>query len=246
MTFVETVKIEAKRKAHYRCCACESTDFLDVHHITPQNEGGDDSIDNAVALCKKCHDIYGSNPDKRKWIKERRDFWYEFCEKKLHGEKIENLDRLNEIIEIAKKDNKHALKLPIEGPSESALFIAQKYWESSTESKSMFILLFLIPLVISIIIIQDYWFTKVMNNLILSSVFLIIPVYQLFVVSMRVTSSCPNCKKGFAISEVGRELIDKSVVGKKRIENHRVFDGCRFCDFRRQWLDVKEIELDNR
>lgn len=247
MVFSEAVKLEAKRKAHYKCCTCESIDFLDVHHIIPpQKEGGSNLIDNAVAMCKKCHDIYGGNPEKRKWIKERRDFWYEFCEKKLKGEKIENLDKLNEFIEKAKRENKPALKIPTEGPSKSALIIARKYWEISTKSSKFFIFLFVLPLIISIVLIQDYWYTKVINNLTISVVFVTIPVCQLFVVSMRYTSSCPKCKEGFAIFEVDRELIDQRRVGKKRIENHRVIDGCRFCDFKKQWLEIKEVDLESR
>lgn len=29
---------------------------MQIHHIAPQNEGGTDDIDNAVALCPNCHD----------------------------------------------------------------------------------------------------------------------------------------------------------------------------------------------
>ena len=245
MAFSEAVKLEAKRKAHYKCCTCESIDFLDVHHIIPKKDEDDDSIDNAVALCKKCHDVYGGNLEKRKWIKEKRDFWYEFCENKLKGEKLENLDKLNQYIERAIKENKPALKIPTEGPSESALSIAKKYWEISTKNHTMFILLFVLPLIVSILLVQDYWFTKVMNNIVISSIPLVIPVYQLSVVSMRYTSSCPKCKNGFAISEVDRELIDQKRVGKRKIENHRVIDGCMFCDYKKQWLEIKEIESEN-
>lgn len=29
--------------------------YLEVHHITPLSEGGEDSLLNAAALCPKCH-----------------------------------------------------------------------------------------------------------------------------------------------------------------------------------------------
>lgn len=32
-------------------------------------------------LCASCHDKFGDNPKKRKWIRQNRDFWYEMCHK---------------------------------------------------------------------------------------------------------------------------------------------------------------------
>ena len=80
MSFSESVKRELKRKSNYRCCFCEEINFLDVHHIKPQSVGGSDDIDNAVPLCRKCHYAYGNNPDHRKYLKDKRDWWYEKCD----------------------------------------------------------------------------------------------------------------------------------------------------------------------
>lgn len=33
----------------------DGSNFLEVHHVCPLGEGGDDSIDNAAALCPSCH-----------------------------------------------------------------------------------------------------------------------------------------------------------------------------------------------
>ena len=79
MSFSENVKIEAKKKAFFRCVVCHDT-FVEVHHIIPQSEGGEDTLDNAAPLCAKCHDLYGGNPYKRKQLKLIRDDWYEKVE----------------------------------------------------------------------------------------------------------------------------------------------------------------------
>lgn len=91
MVFSECVKLKVKKKAHFRCCLCQSVGFLEVHHLIPQEGGGSDSIENAVPLCEKCHGLYGDSPGKRKWIRQKRDWWYEYCEKELKYE--ENKER---------------------------------------------------------------------------------------------------------------------------------------------------------
>lgn len=39
-----------------RCCICKTLHRVQVHHITPQGQGGSDNIDNAIPLCPSCHD----------------------------------------------------------------------------------------------------------------------------------------------------------------------------------------------
>ncbi len=79
MPFAEKLKLEIRRKAHFKCCLCHSLG-VEIHHIIPEAEKGPDTEDNAAPLCPTCHDIYGDNPKKRKFIKEARDLWYELCE----------------------------------------------------------------------------------------------------------------------------------------------------------------------
>lgn len=83
MPFTEATKLEAKRKAHFSCVVCHQP-FVEIHHIVPQADGGVDDVENAAALCAGCHDLFGSNPDKRKQIRQMRDFWYELCETRFH------------------------------------------------------------------------------------------------------------------------------------------------------------------
>ena len=80
MGFSEKVKLAVRKRAFFRCCICHEP-FIEVHHIIPEVEGNDNSIENAAPLCARCHDLYGSNPDKRKRIKQMRDNWYEVMDK---------------------------------------------------------------------------------------------------------------------------------------------------------------------
>ncbi|MFF2886987.1 HNH endonuclease [Paenibacillus sp. NPDC057967] len=84
MAFSEKVKKLAKQKANFRCVICYKP-FVEIHHITPQAEGGDDTLENAAPLCASCHDLFGGNPEKRKQIKQMRDHWFELMEKRSRG-----------------------------------------------------------------------------------------------------------------------------------------------------------------
>jgi len=67
------VKVEVLHRANEHCEYCQSPapfkkdsdgeGFLEVHHIKPLAEGGDDTVENAVALCPNCHRHahYGKN-----------------------------------------------------------------------------------------------------------------------------------------------------------------------------------------
>ena len=100
MPFSEDVKLEAKRRAHYKCVLCHNPIFLEVHHIQPEAEGGSCTLENAAPLCPNCHEVVGSNPAKRKFVTESRDFWWGFCAKQEeHPDLVatnERLDRLQE------------------------------------------------------------------------------------------------------------------------------------------------------
>ena len=98
MGFSEVLKVKLRKKTHHSCCLCKSLG-VEIHHIVPEKEGGPDTEDNAAPLCPTCHEIYGGNPDKRKFIREARDLWYEICAKRFAGDS----DRLGEISELLKE-----------------------------------------------------------------------------------------------------------------------------------------------
>ncbi len=96
MSFSEKQKLEVKKKAAFRCCRCHEIG-IDVHHIVPQSDGGPDDIENAAPLCQNCHDRFGANSEKRKEIKQMRDWWYEVVKEKYSGDQ-EKWQRINELI----------------------------------------------------------------------------------------------------------------------------------------------------
>lgn len=97
MAFTEVLKLHVKKKAHFQCCLCHDLG-VEIHHIVPQSEGGPDDKVNAAPLCPTCHETYGDNPRKRKFIREARDFWYEICESRYASDK-DQLDRIANAIE---------------------------------------------------------------------------------------------------------------------------------------------------
>lgn len=106
MAFTEKTKYEIRKKALQRCCICHNIG-VEIHHITPQSENGPDTIDNGAPLCPSCHETYGANQTKRKFIKEARNIWYEICEKRYsyseeRFDKIENT--LSDIKSILSKN----------------------------------------------------------------------------------------------------------------------------------------------
>jgi len=74
------------------CCLCHMVG-VDIHHIVPQSEGGLDTEENAAPLCPSCHETYGANLQKRKFIREARDLWYEICASRftLAGEQLKDI-----------------------------------------------------------------------------------------------------------------------------------------------------------
>ena len=82
MSFSEDLRLRIRKQSHFRCCLCHSLG-VEIHHIVPVAENGPDVEENAAPLCPSCHETYGANPEKRKFIREVRDFWYEICVKKL-------------------------------------------------------------------------------------------------------------------------------------------------------------------
>ena len=90
--FSEATKTSVRRSAHFSCCLCHALG-VEIHHIVPQAEGGGDEAENAAPLCPSCHETYGANPTKRRFVREARDLWYEICEHRYTAD----ADRLEEI-----------------------------------------------------------------------------------------------------------------------------------------------------
>ncbi|MFC1929241.1 HNH endonuclease [Chloroflexota bacterium] len=99
--FPESVKRQARSKAHYTCVVCRTTPFPQVHHILPPDEGGSNDLDNAAPLCAGCHDIHGKNPDRRKQLREMRDQWYAICESRYSEPSVKGFyDKIDKLCEM--------------------------------------------------------------------------------------------------------------------------------------------------
>lgn len=102
MAFSESLKFKIKTKSHQTCCICRAVG-IEIHHIIPQSEKGKDIEENAAPLCPNCHETYGANPAKRKFIKESREIWFETCKDKYGNNIGINLKELSEGIKAQDK-----------------------------------------------------------------------------------------------------------------------------------------------
>ena len=52
----------------FRCALCDSTRYIQIHHVIPRGQGGSDFVENLITLCSVCHgqahgiNVYG-HPD---------------------------------------------------------------------------------------------------------------------------------------------------------------------------------------
>lgn len=132
MPFPEPVKLLAKQQANFRCIVCHQP-WVEVHHILPQANGGADDIDNAAPLCGSCHTQYGGNPDLRKQMRERRDWWWARCAQEgqtpADAGVAERLDKFHE--QIVKGQKRHDEVL---GEVKSVLLLALENAKQNVQS----------------------------------------------------------------------------------------------------------------
>ena len=86
MPFNEKIKEDAMIACGRHCCICHKFcgNKMEVHHIVPQKDGGEDTFENAIPLCFDCHAEVGAyNTDHPKGVKfsktelkRHRDNWY--------------------------------------------------------------------------------------------------------------------------------------------------------------------------
>jgi len=105
--FNEDLKIRVRRRAAFECCRCHEIG-PEVHHIVPQAQGGPDTEDNAAPLCPNCHTWFGANPEKRKEIRQMRDWWYEVCEAKYAGGEDQTVKKLDELVREVRRQGANA------------------------------------------------------------------------------------------------------------------------------------------
>ncbi|MBN2267641.1 MAG: HNH endonuclease, partial [Candidatus Babeliaceae bacterium] len=91
MGFPKEIKEKALIAAARRCCVCKEFKGrnIEVHHIIPKKEGGENTFENAIPLCFDCHSEAGHydkfHPRGTKYSKDElrghRDIWYEIVKK---------------------------------------------------------------------------------------------------------------------------------------------------------------------
>jgi hypothetical protein len=95
--FPDSVKIEARRLAFFRCCYCHDRPGDQVHHLIPREEGGQGVLENAILLCVQCHTDYGHRKDKRRQLREARDHWHEIVAKRYAPAALIQAERLDDL-----------------------------------------------------------------------------------------------------------------------------------------------------
>jgi len=91
MGFNRTQSNKLLVSCHRRCCICHRYCGIkiELHHIKPIENGGGDSIENAIPLCFECHaevQLYNdAHPRGRKFssdeLRDHREQWLKICEK---------------------------------------------------------------------------------------------------------------------------------------------------------------------
>jgi hypothetical protein len=108
--FPPSVLRRAKELAAFKCCLCHSRAGDEVHHVLPKAEGGTNDLGNAVLLCSQCHTDNGSRPERRRFIREARDWWYARVRERYSSEQIGTLVQIDQLVTKADFDGmQHAL-----------------------------------------------------------------------------------------------------------------------------------------
>lgn len=79
----ESAKWDLMNAVWYRCenPYCNYTQFLDVHHIVSEVEGGSNALSNLIVLCPRCHAAAHNNEIPlavlRAWVEKRGEFQFD-------------------------------------------------------------------------------------------------------------------------------------------------------------------------
>lgn len=51
------VRKKVYRRDGWRCALCDSTRYIQIHHIVPRGKGGPNTVMNLITLCSDCHGL---------------------------------------------------------------------------------------------------------------------------------------------------------------------------------------------
>lgn len=75
----QQIREQVLRRSDNRCAICGRPSDLEIAHIVPLSEGGNNSADNLLALCRSCHFALDSNPTTSiEELRQRRSAAYKF------------------------------------------------------------------------------------------------------------------------------------------------------------------------
>ncbi len=75
----ENVREKVLARSDYQCSICGRTSDLELAHLIPVVEGGDNSFENLMAVCRSCHFVLDSNPTTSiEELKRQRSISYQF------------------------------------------------------------------------------------------------------------------------------------------------------------------------
>ena len=67
---------EVYRRDGFRCALCDSTKYLQIHHLYPKSLGGENHLMNLITLCMYCHAaIHGNALDASRDEQAERGVW---------------------------------------------------------------------------------------------------------------------------------------------------------------------------
>jgi hypothetical protein len=89
MAFSKEVVEKLLVACHRHCCICHkpSGSKMEIHHIVPKSEGGEDTEENGIPLCFDCHaDVESYNPKHPKGrrytsseLRKHKEQWFSIC-----------------------------------------------------------------------------------------------------------------------------------------------------------------------
>jgi hypothetical protein len=109
MPFSEKIKEEVRHRSRNCCVICKK--FFrpcEVHHIIPEAQSNDNTLENAVLLCRNHHDEFGHKTEFINYIKKEREKWYNYCEKYMpDGDKInERFEKIEKTVGVLEEKQK--------------------------------------------------------------------------------------------------------------------------------------------
>ena len=63
---------EVYRRDGWRCALCDSTQYIQIHHVVPRGKGGPQTMQNMITLCADCHAL-AHGMDLRGWGATKED-----------------------------------------------------------------------------------------------------------------------------------------------------------------------------